>query len=73
MTDSATTQAARSLVESFFRQYTQGTPQDLALLFSDSRPRRVLSPSLKAEYGGLERIHVSRPERTSCRLTPGFG
>jgi hypothetical protein len=68
VTDSATTQAARSLVESFFRQYTQGTPQDLALLFSDSRPRRVLSPSLKAEYGGLERIHVSRPEKDQLQI-----
>lgn len=60
-TDSAATQAVRSLVESFFRQYTEGTPQDLALLFSDGRPRRVLSPSLEAGYGGLESLRVSQP------------
>lgn len=63
VTDSSTVQSARSLVESFFRQYTGGTSQDMALLFSDSRPRRVLSPSLEAEYGGLESFRVSQPDK----------
>lgn len=68
VTDSSTTREARSLVESFFRQYTKGTPQDLALLYSDSRPRRVLSPSLKAEYEGLERIEVSQPKKDELHI-----
>ncbi|PRX40455.1 conjugative transposon protein TcpC [Planifilum fimeticola] len=68
VTDSSTTRAARSLVDSFFRQYTKGTPQDLALLFSDSQPRRVLSPSLKAEYEGLERIEVSQSESDQLHI-----
>lgn len=68
VTDPSANQAARTLVESFFRQYTGGTPQDLALLFSDSRPRSVLPPSLEAEYGGLESIQVGGPDNNRLHV-----
>ncbi|MBH8608732.1 conjugal transfer protein [Thermoactinomyces sp. CICC 10521] len=58
--DTQTRQQVEQVIESFFRQYTAGTPDDLTNLYADGKPRKVLS-DLSATFLSISDLEVSDP------------
>ncbi|MBH8608943.1 conjugal transfer protein [Thermoactinomyces sp. CICC 10521] len=58
--DLATKQQVEQVIESFFRQYTAGTPEDLANLYADGKSRKVLG--MNATFENISALEVSDPE-----------
>jgi Conjugative transposon protein TcpC len=58
--DQKTKKEVERVIESFFRQYTAGTPEDLANLFVDGNPRKVLD--IQAQFVDLINLQVSEPQ-----------
>ena len=52
----------RQTIQSFFRNYAEGSPEDLANLFLDGKPRSVLDPSLEARFLKEGDLDISSPE-----------
>lgn len=62
-----------AVVESFFRQYTKGTPEDMALLYADGKKRRVLSGS-SVEFDSITELEVGKEKdnRVKCQVEAQF-